>query len=465
MSFIFYDTETTGTSPAFDQVLQVAAVLTDDDFNEIDSFNLRCRLQPHVVPSIGALLITGMTIASIENAPLSYGAMIREMRRRFLDWSQGGAVFAGWNSLSFDEEMLRHGFYQTLHPLYLTNTARNRRVDIMRMAQAVNAVRPDAISRGASEDGTPNWRLGYTAAANGILLDNAHDALADTRATLGIAKVLKAYAPDLFAHLIQIASKAAAADLAVSSELLFLTESRFGGSYGAVVAPLGAIGSGGGLWAMFDLKHDPAPFLVADDASLKKLLTSSPRPVRKTPLNKQPALFPVDCTPIDLPGGRLPFELYRERAALLRSDPELVVRITRSLETAYDDTEPPHVEQQIYRGFPSSADTSLMARFHVAPWEDRRQILQRLEDPRARTLGLRFLASERPDLLDDEARTRWAEFLAERWLTEEKVPWLTVRAARQDITDLPADLASANTETIAAYTAWLDLRIARLLRD
>jgi len=34
--FVFYDLETTGTSPAFDQPLQFAAILTDDKFNQIE---------------------------------------------------------------------------------------------------------------------------------------------------------------------------------------------------------------------------------------------------------------------------------------------------------------------------------------------------------------------------------------------------------------------------------------------
>ena len=31
----FYDTETTGPTPRFDQILQAAAILTDDDFVEL----------------------------------------------------------------------------------------------------------------------------------------------------------------------------------------------------------------------------------------------------------------------------------------------------------------------------------------------------------------------------------------------------------------------------------------------
>ena len=49
--FAFYDFETTGTSPAFDQPIQFAAILTDDDLNQIERVNIRCRLSPHILPS------------------------------------------------------------------------------------------------------------------------------------------------------------------------------------------------------------------------------------------------------------------------------------------------------------------------------------------------------------------------------------------------------------------------------
>jgi exodeoxyribonuclease-1 len=49
MNFAFYDLETTGISPAFDQPLQFAAILTDAEFREIERVNLRCRIAPHIV--------------------------------------------------------------------------------------------------------------------------------------------------------------------------------------------------------------------------------------------------------------------------------------------------------------------------------------------------------------------------------------------------------------------------------
>lgn len=61
MGFVFYDLETTGISPAYDQPLQFAAIRTDDSFSEIERINLRCRIAPHIIPSPQALVVTGVT--------------------------------------------------------------------------------------------------------------------------------------------------------------------------------------------------------------------------------------------------------------------------------------------------------------------------------------------------------------------------------------------------------------------
>jgi len=65
MSFVFYDTETTGTDIWFDQILQFGAIRTDDDLNEVDRFEIRCRLLPHVTPSPKALEVTGVDPLSL----------------------------------------------------------------------------------------------------------------------------------------------------------------------------------------------------------------------------------------------------------------------------------------------------------------------------------------------------------------------------------------------------------------
>ena len=70
MHFAFYDLETTGISPAFDQPLQFAAILTDGKFREIERVNLRCRIAPHIIPSPWALAVTGIRPAQLVDPEL-----------------------------------------------------------------------------------------------------------------------------------------------------------------------------------------------------------------------------------------------------------------------------------------------------------------------------------------------------------------------------------------------------------
>ena len=63
MSFVFFDTETTGLRHGFDQIVHFAAIRTDNDLNEIDRFEARSRLLPHVVPHPIALRTNGLPIA------------------------------------------------------------------------------------------------------------------------------------------------------------------------------------------------------------------------------------------------------------------------------------------------------------------------------------------------------------------------------------------------------------------
>lgn len=58
--YVFYDFETSGISPAFDQPLQFAAIITDESLKELAPVDIRCRIAPHVLPSPYAMDVTGV---------------------------------------------------------------------------------------------------------------------------------------------------------------------------------------------------------------------------------------------------------------------------------------------------------------------------------------------------------------------------------------------------------------------
>lgn len=70
--FVFYDTETSGLNKMFGQIFQFAGILTDENFQIIDQFEIRSRRMPHIVPDLGAMLVTGVTPDQLENFPNTY---------------------------------------------------------------------------------------------------------------------------------------------------------------------------------------------------------------------------------------------------------------------------------------------------------------------------------------------------------------------------------------------------------
>ncbi|MBK8861226.1 MAG: hypothetical protein IPN48_10065 [Sphingomonadales bacterium] len=93
MGFVFYDTETTGIDTSFDQILQFAAIRTDEDLNILERFEVRSRLLPFIVPAPGALRVTKVTIYRLHDpATPSHYEMVRSRSQ------QAGRMVAGYFS-------------------------------------------------------------------------------------------------------------------------------------------------------------------------------------------------------------------------------------------------------------------------------------------------------------------------------------------------------------------------------
>lgn len=85
MSFVFFDTETTGLKRGFDQIIHFAAVRTDANLNEVARFESRSRLQPHVLPHPSAMRTNGLPIERLTDASLpTHYAMVGDIRRTLM---------------------------------------------------------------------------------------------------------------------------------------------------------------------------------------------------------------------------------------------------------------------------------------------------------------------------------------------------------------------------------------------
>ena len=122
MNYIFYDFETSGLNYYFDQPIQLAAKLVDENFSVIDELNEKCRLRDGVIPSPTAMLITKTDLEDL-NTKQSFYEFMDKVHKKLTSWSP--AIFIGYNNINFDEKFLRSSFYQSLYAPYLTNTNNN----------------------------------------------------------------------------------------------------------------------------------------------------------------------------------------------------------------------------------------------------------------------------------------------------------------------------------------------------
>ena len=459
MPFVFYDTETTGSEPFYDQILQFGAIRTDDDLKEIDRFEIRCRLQPHIVPSPGALAVTGVTVNQLTDPSLpSHYDMIRTIRAKMLAWSP--AVIAGYNNLDFDEMLLRQALYQTLYSPYLTNTGGNSRADILVLVLALNQFAPDVLNFRMRLDGKPSFKLELLAPANGFDHQNAHDALGDVEATIHIAGLIRLRAREFWDHMIMLGGKSAAIDYALAEPLRLYTEFHYNRPHHWIVSPIAVDPHHSGHVVSFDLAVDPDEVRCLDDESLVKRIAVSPKPLRAIKAGACPIILPWTRGEGLLDSFRLGEVELRRRAAVVQGDDAFQKRLLRAHGLAKKEYEPsPYLEDHIYDGFPSPADQRRMEEFQNLAWPARVNLAKSFEDPRLRQLASRLTYLECAEALDATTRAEFDRAIANRLLTTEKVPWLTLPRAIEEADLLLETAGGGDADRIRELAEYLKVRM------
>ena len=459
MSFVFYDTETTGTDTAFDQILQFAAIRTDHELQELERFEIRCRLQPHIVPSPKGLLANGIDVQRLTDPALpSHYEMVRAIKAKLETWSP--AIFVGHNSMRFDEEFLRQAFYQTLHPPFLTNTRGNGRMDSLTVLQATALLEPDVLTVPTSEKGRPTFRLERLAPANGFVHDAAHDAMGDTEATLYLCRLVSERAEGLWSNSVRFARKAAVLDYAQPGEVFASVGFSYGRGYVRAATAIGPNPQRDSDLYVLDLSCDPQELAALDDDELFKALAKCPRAVRRLRANAAPCILPYEDVParlrVHLPG----FEELESRSAHVRQNRGLRQRLVAAVVEDGEGREPTvYVEKQIYNGFTGREDHALMRSFHETNWSSRAALLGNLADTRLRVLGERLVFTEAPEVMPSEDLTGYQADMARLLLADEgTVPWLTLPKAIRKTDELLAESEGGEATLLKDLRTYLVLR-------
>ncbi|MGD9687775.1 MAG: exonuclease domain-containing protein [Desulfobacter sp.] len=190
-TLLFYDIETSGLNPAFDQVLTFACIRTDMSLNEIGREDIVIRLRDDIVPSPGAFLTHRLDAEILETGISEYHAALKI--HSLLNTPQ--TISTGYNSLGFDDEFLRFLFYRNLLDPYSHQFANGcSRMDMLPVTLIYYLFCTHALSWPVLEKGQPTMKLEHLTRQNKITTSGrAHQAMNDVESVIGLAKAFSKY--------------------------------------------------------------------------------------------------------------------------------------------------------------------------------------------------------------------------------------------------------------------------------
>ncbi len=190
-TFLFYDIETSGLNPAFDQVLTFACIRTDLSLNEISREEIVIRLRDDIVPSPGAFLTHRLDAEILKTGMSEYHAALKI--HSLLNTPQ--TISIGYNSLGFDDEFLRFLFYRNLLDPYSHQFANGcSRMDMLPVTLIYYLFCNQALSWPVLENGQSTMKLDLLTLQNQFETSGrAHEAMSDVESVVGLAKAFIKY--------------------------------------------------------------------------------------------------------------------------------------------------------------------------------------------------------------------------------------------------------------------------------
>jgi exodeoxyribonuclease I len=439
-TFYWYDLETSGTDIRWDRIIQFAGVRTDEDLNEVgDAVCTYVALPDDVLPNPDSSLVTGITPQRARAEGRTEWEALRQISALF---SAPQTCAVGYNSLRFDDEFIRHGFYRALMDPYAREWRNgNSRWDLLGLTRATGALRRDGIEWPTDEAGLPVYRLESLTRANGIDHGHAHDALSDVRATLGLARLIRDRQPRLFAYYLSCRQKKHVrallepygARLCVHVSAMYPRE-RFGTAPVVSVCrhPVNA-----NSVIVADLACDVELLLQGSVEEIREGLYRPNNPARpplkEVRINRCPFIADIQVLN-DENWSRLGFDrkTILERQRRLRQ-PGLAQKLMRVFAAPRPESVV-DVEGALYAGFLGDADRSrcetLQQSLEAGQWQD-----LDFSDKRLAELARRLKARSFPHLMSERERADWEEFVRDK-LRAEDAPWRDLASYRRRLGEL-----------------------------
>ncbi|MDY0207788.1 MAG: exodeoxyribonuclease I [Pseudomonas sp.] len=419
-SIFWYDFETTGIAAHTDRPIQVAGIRTNEQLEEIgEPLNIYCKLADDILPHPMATLVTGIGPEVLEQQGLLEVEFIEQLHQQMIEPM---TCTAGFNNLRFDDEMTRATLYRNFYDPYAREwQGNNSRWDLIDVLRCTWALRPDGI-QWPEQDGRVSFKLESFTAANQIDHGQAHDALADVRATIAVARLLRERQPKLFDYLYGLRRKNAVQERIQLMKPMLHISGMFSVERHclAPVLPLAWHPTNRNALIVCDLHADVMPLLELDAQALKARLYTrhdelaegeSPIPLKLIHINKSPVIAPMAVLREE-DAQRLNFDhaLWQAHYQLLKDHQQQWQDKLSELYQEQREFAEQDPEQQLYAGFLGPRDRKLCDGVRRATPEQLQPERWPFDDARLPELLFRYRARNYPETLSQDESAQWQQF-------------------------------------------------------
>ena len=437
MSYVVWDIETDSAQTDWATIIELGAILLDDNFKEKDRFSVRCRMPQDRVPSATALCINKSNVDLITKGNLSHYEMLVQVEKKFREWSP--STFLGYSSINFDDEVLRKEFFKSLKKPYLTNTEGNSRHDALNIVKAAFAIDENVLKTELNDKGNKSMKLESLARLNGFESSGAHSALFDTELTVKVLGLIRENQPDLWREYMNTSTKVVVENMLKQEKMFTINENYFGKNYLFLVAPLhpNSFMHPVYKWGqVVNLSENIEELQKLNYQDLKKAMKKSPRFYKTIKSNKAPIILDKSLAMKIDPYKKIDQNVLNKRAELMKTNEKFSQDICNILREAAEekmetssqvDLEP---EETIYSGgFDTfNKDVPLFQKFHESDWKGKFAMLDKFKDDRLVTFGYNLIYNEAPEILPKDIHRKIKRRIASRILSTNKEKWWTVSA-------------------------------------
>ena len=445
------DFEAQSASTSTGKIISVTGILYNDQFQELDRFELFCRNVPGYIPDPYSLWVN-KGLKKLKESNMSHYKLMLEMHKKINQWSP--CIWATWNGHGYDFPLSEKENYRSLLPIYVLKTNGNEAADFLPFARASKLFYPNSLETSYSSSNNPVFKLEDLGMKNFPETDKSkfHTATQDVEITAKVMKKIKETAKPIFQSSLMTISKQNAKNEILKNKLFTTALYYFGKSRPFACTYFFDHPKYLGWPMVFCLENDPKDLISMDYRSLKEVMKKPGKFVRAIPL-KHPVILHIDYALKTEPYNVIGLNKLKERANTIKNNPEFADKCKRAIKEIAEEKEiknkskedlrtanDPH--NQLYSGGfldKNSPDNEIIKKFHTIDWDKRYEEVIKIKDTRFKYFGERLIYQNEPEALPKEVYKRIHSDTAERVLRLEEKNFTTIPMAEHLIDSIRAE--------------------------